>query len=109
MKIEETETLKLHKVNKIQTTTTQINHIQDSDKGLSKKITEILNLYEKDLSFKSKPSFKNGVTIAEGLDTALLNADNNSKTKKNTKIQRTKQIISSVHEERSKFTQQKYS
>ena len=58
MKLEETETLKLHKVNKIQTTTTQINHIQDSDSGLSKKITEILNLYEKDLSFKSKPSFK---------------------------------------------------
>ena len=42
---------------------------------------------------------KNGVTIAEDTDIALLNADKNSKTIKiNHKVQRTKQIILPIHE-----------
>ena len=45
MKLEETENLKLQYVNNIQTTTSQINHIHDSDSELSDKITEILNIY----------------------------------------------------------------
>ena len=42
---------------------------------------------------------KNGVTITEDTDIALLNADKNSKTIKiNHKVQRTKQIILPIHE-----------
>ena len=47
MKLEETENLKLQFVNNIQTITTQINHIHNSDTDLSEKITENLNIYEK--------------------------------------------------------------
>ena len=39
-KLEETENLKLQYVNNIQTTTSQINKINDSDTDLSKKIYE---------------------------------------------------------------------
>ena len=59
MKLEETENLKLQYVNNIQTTTTtQINIIHNSDTDLFEKITEILNIYEKNPNFKGKPSFK---------------------------------------------------
>ena len=58
MKLEETENLKLQKVNNIQTTTSQINNINDSDTELSEKITKIWNIYEKNPNFKDKPSFK---------------------------------------------------
>ena len=37
MKLEETENLKLHYVNNIQTTTTQINNIHNSETDLSEK------------------------------------------------------------------------
>ena len=52
MKLEETENPKPQYVNKIQTNTTHINKIQDSDVDLSEKITEILNIYEKNPNFK---------------------------------------------------------
>ena len=58
MKLEETENLKLQYVNRIETNTTQINNIQESDTDLIEKITEILNIYEKHPNFKGKPSFK---------------------------------------------------
>ena len=58
MKLEETENLKLQYVNRIETSTTQINNIHDSDVDLTEKITEILNLYEKNPNFKGKTSFK---------------------------------------------------
>ena len=58
MKPEETESLKLQYVNNIQTTTSQINNINDCDTVLSEKITDILNIYEKNPNFKGKPSFK---------------------------------------------------
>ena len=58
MKLEETENLKLQYVNRIDTNTTHINNIQESDTDLIEKITEILNIYEKHLNFKGKPSFK---------------------------------------------------
>ena len=41
MKLEETKNLKLQDVNNIQTTTSQKNHIHDSDTELSKKISKI--------------------------------------------------------------------
>ena len=47
MKLKETENLKLQYVNRIETKTTHINNIQESDMDLSEKITEILNIYEK--------------------------------------------------------------
>ena len=58
MKLEETENLKLQYVNRIETNTTHINNIQDSDTDLIEKITEILNIYENNPNFKGKPSFK---------------------------------------------------
>ena len=58
MKLEETENLKLQYVNNTQTTTSQINNIRDSHTDFSEKITEILNIYEKNPNFKGKPSFK---------------------------------------------------
>ena len=58
MKLEETENLKLQYVNKIETTPTTINNIQESETDLVEKITEILNIYEKNPNFKGKPSFK---------------------------------------------------
>ena len=58
MKLEETENLKLQYVNNIETKTTHINNIQETDIDLSEKITEILNIYEKNPNWKGKPSFK---------------------------------------------------
>ena len=58
MKLEETENLKLQYVNGIETNTTQINNIHDSDVDLTEKITETLNIYEKNPIFKGKPFFK---------------------------------------------------
>ena len=57
-KLKETENLKLQNVNRIETNTTHIINIQDSDVDLSEKITEILNIYEKNPNFKEKPTFK---------------------------------------------------
>ena len=58
MKLEETENLKLHFVNRIETSTTHINNIHNSDVDLNEKITETLKTYEKNPNFKGKPSFK---------------------------------------------------
>ena len=58
MKLEETENLKLQYVNPIETNTTHVNKIQESDTDLIEKITEILKINEKHPNFKSKPSFK---------------------------------------------------
>ena len=58
MKLEETENLKLQYVNHIETKTTHINNIQESDVDLSEKITETLDIYEKNPNWKGKPSFK---------------------------------------------------
>ena len=58
MKLEETENLKLQNFNRIETNTTHVNNILDSDVDLTEKVTEILNIYEKNSNFKGKPSFK---------------------------------------------------
>ena len=58
MKLEETENLKLQYFNRIETNTTHINNVQESDTDLIEKITEILNIYERNPNFKGKPSFK---------------------------------------------------
>ena len=80
MKLEEIENLKLENVKIIQTTTTQINHIHNSDLELSEKITKILNIYEKNPNFKGKPAFKNwSEYFCEDTDIALMNADKKNK------------------------------
>ena len=66
MKLEETENLKLQYVNNIQTTTTHINNINNSDTDLPKKINEILNIDERNPSFKGKPSFKKWCNYCRG-------------------------------------------
>ena len=58
MKLEETVNLKVQYVNGIETNTTQINNIHDSNVDLTEKITDILNIYEKNPNFKGKLSFK---------------------------------------------------
>ena len=58
MELEETENLKIQNVNRIETNTTHINNIQESDMDLTEKITEFLNIYERKPNFKGKPSFK---------------------------------------------------
>ena len=57
MKLEETENLKLQYVNRIETNTTHINNVQESDTELRHQI-QILNIYERNPNFKGKPSFK---------------------------------------------------
>ena len=60
MKLEEAENLELPYVNNIQTNTSQIKIIHDSDNELAEKITQIMNIYEENPNFKRKPSFKKG-------------------------------------------------
>ena len=63
MKLEETETLKLQYVNRIETNTTHINNIQESD-----------------ITLKVNHFSKNGVIIADDTDTVLSNVDKSNKT-----------------------------
>ena len=77
MKPEKTVNLKLQYVKNIQTTTTQMKTIHNSDIDLSEKITEVMR---KTQILKVNHRSKAGVTIAEGTDIALLNADKNNKT-----------------------------
>ena len=85
MKSEETENLKLQYVNRIETNTTHINNIQESDTDLIEKVTEILNIYEKHQIFKSKPSFKKWCNYCRRYGHSFvhfctLNVDKNNKT-----------------------------
>ena len=86
MKLEETENLKLQYVNRIETNTTNINNIQESDTDLVEKITEILNIYENTQTLKANHLSKNGVIIADDTDIVFLNVDKNNRiTKTNLK------------------------
>ena len=51
MNLEETENLKSQYVRKIKLTTSPTNNIQESNKDLANKITQILKLYEKESMF----------------------------------------------------------
>ena len=66
MKLEETENLKLQYVNRIETNTTHIKNIQESDTNLIEKTTEILNIYERNPNFKGKPSLKKWCNYWQG-------------------------------------------
>ena len=80
MKLEETENLKLQYVNRIETNTTNINNIQESDTDLVEKITEILNIFVKNTqNLKANHLSKNGVIIADDTDIVFLNVDKNNR------------------------------
>ena len=57
-----------------------LNNIQESDTDLIEKITEILNIYEKNPNFKANHLSRNGVIIADDTDTVLPNVNKNNKT-----------------------------
>ena len=83
MKLEETENLKLQYVNRIETNTTHINKIQDSNVDLSEKITEILIYMRQIQILKVNHLSRNGVIIAEDTDTLLPNEDKSNKIIRN--------------------------
>ena len=88
MKLEETEILNLQYVNQIETKTTHISNIQESDVDLSEKTNEILNIYERNPKYKGKLSLKKWCNYCRryGHSISELNVDKNSKNSKATKI-----------------------
>ena len=58
MKLHETVKSKLTYLIIIQTTTPYNNNIQDSDNDLAEKLTQNVNIFEKNPNFKGKVSFK---------------------------------------------------
>ena len=74
MKLEETENLKLQYVNRIETNTTNINNIQESDTDLVEKIMKNTQ------TLKANHLSKNGVIIADDTDIVFLNVDKNNRT-----------------------------
>ena len=110
MKLEETENLKLQYVNRVETNTTQINNIHDSDVDLTEKITEILNIYKKNPNSKGKLSFKKWCNYCRryGHSIAKCRQKQQDNQNKPQKYKETKQTILPTHEKGSKFTKQKY-
>ena len=82
MKLKETKNLKLQYVNRIETNSTHVNNIHDSDVSLIEKITEILNIYEKNPFSKVNHLSRNGVIFVEDTDRLLPNVDKNNKITK---------------------------
>ena len=58
MKLEETEKLKLQYLNNMQANTSQIYKFHVSETELAEKITQMINIFEKNPTFKGKSSFK---------------------------------------------------
>ena len=82
MKLEETENLKLQYVNNIQTTTSHINNINDSDTDLSENSPKFWPSTRKTQISEANHHSKNGVIIVKDTDTVSLNADKNNKITK---------------------------
>ena len=78
MKLEETESLKLQYVHRIETKTTHINNLQESDVDLSEKITEILNIYERNPNYKGK-TLKKWCNYCRRYGHSISEVDQNSK------------------------------
>ena len=74
------ENLKLQYVNRIETITTHINNIKGPDTDLIEKITEILNIYEKNPNFKGKPSFKKWCNYCRRYGHSIAECRQNHKT-----------------------------
>ena len=108
MKLEETENLKLQYVIRFETNTTQINNIHDSDVDLTEKITEILNIYEKNPNFKGKPSFEKWCKYCRRYGHSIAECRQKQQDNQN-KPQNTKnQANHFTNTKGSKFTKQKY-
>ena len=80
MKLEETEDLKLQYVNRIETASTNINNIQESDTDLVEKSLKYSIFTKNTQTLKANHLSKNGVIIADDTDIVFLNVDKNSKT-----------------------------
>ena len=80
MKLEETENLKLQYVNRIETASTNINNIQESDTDLVEKSLKYSIFTKNTQTLKANHLSKNGVIIADDTDIVFLNVDKNSKT-----------------------------
>ena len=110
MKLEETENLKLQFVNRIETNTTHINNIQESDTNLIEKITELLNIYEKHPIFKGKPSFKKWCNYCRRYGHSISECRQKQQNNQN-KPQKYKEPNKSLYQymkKKSKSTKQKY-
>ena len=110
MKLEETENLKLQYVNRIETNTTHINNIQESDTDQIEKITEILNIYEKHPNFKGKPFFKKWCDYCRRYGHSISECRQKQQDNQN-KPQKHKEPNKSFYQymkKRSKSTKQKY-
>ena len=97
MKPEETENPKLQYVNRIEKNTTHINNIQESDTDLIEKITEILNIYEKNPNFKGKPSFKKWCNYCRQYGHSIAECRQNNKTIRINLKSTKNQIIHSIN------------
>ena len=80
MKLEETETLKLQNINRIETNTTNINNIQESDTDLVEKSLKYSISMKNTQTLKANHLSKNGVIIADDTDIVFLNVDKNNRT-----------------------------
>ena len=98
MKLEETENFKLKYVNRIETNITQINNIHDSDVDLTEKITEILNIYEKNLIFKCKSSFRKWCNYCRRYGHSIAECRQNQQDNQNKKTQKYKEPNKSFHQ-----------
>ena len=107
MKLKETKNLKLQYVNRIETNSTHVNNIHDSDVSLTEKITEILNIYEKNPFSKVNHLSRNGVIFVEDTDRALPNVDKNNKITKTNHKSRNNQTNHSTNT-RKKISQNIY-
>ena len=83
MKLEERENLKLQYVNRIQTNTTHINNIQESDTDLIEKITKNLTSTNEIQTLKANHLSKNGVITADNTDTVSPNMDKKQQDNQN--------------------------
>ena len=73
---------KLQYVNNVWAATSHIQNIQESDNEIADKVTQNLNIYNKNPKFKGEPSFEKWsikTTIVVDMDISLLNADTNNK------------------------------
>ena len=112
MKIEVTEKLKLKLVNKNQTKISFIKNYSDSGNELAENISQILNIYEKSLTFEEKPFFKKRSTCCRRYGHSIAECRQNQQDKQNKpqKKKKTKsKIFLPINVKRSKPTKKNHS
>ena len=93
MKLEERENINKQHFNLFYTTTVLINNNHYSENEIAEKITQKINMYEKDPDIKGKPAFKNGVIFDVDTHIARSNADKSIKKNQIGQQNLTNQII----------------